>query len=482
MRLLWRLLAAILAYAAPAAAQSATRRDEEAAKAHFLAGSAYYEQANYADAVKEFNEAYRLSQAPRPPLQHQRLLRAARPWDDAIASLQQYLTERPDAPDRASHRDAHRQLRGAPRRRSARSRRRRMPPPTNRAAAGGRAGAAPPRGELDPRRHRRRPAARPRSAPASRAPDLQRSRHRSAAAQVCHGGDQTLRDEADFGQALTISTDVLLGVGGAAVITGVVLFIVEARKPRTRRLGRRARCSSEALRRVSAACSAAPRSRLQCRLQRRSLSVPSMPRQPFGAMCDRNRPDRPAWRRPARCARSCASISSTENGDRTHLHPRPAPGAERVHRLSRRQLRAASADADAELCVPNCNLPRSTPCRQGSTCCNDLGRVTTRRRPLRPVPGCCNARAGLRSFAREIRLRQGARASACPRSITARPRACRCARSKSRNCAGPTGSRCRSSARDFAAAICRPSSSNIRRRCRRSRRCPASSATRSSAA
>jgi hypothetical protein len=43
-------------------------------------------------------------------------------------------------------------------------------------------------------------------------------------------GDQMLRDEASFGRALTISTDVLLAVGGAALATGIILFIVEARK------------------------------------------------------------------------------------------------------------------------------------------------------------------------------------------------------------------------------------------------------------
>ena len=32
---------------------------------------------------------------------------------------------------------------------------------------------------------------------------------------VCNGGNQSLRNEAGFGRALTISTDVLLGVGGA---------------------------------------------------------------------------------------------------------------------------------------------------------------------------------------------------------------------------------------------------------------------------
>src|SRR6185503_2941746 len=35
--------------------------------------------------------------------------------------------------------------------------------------------------------------------------------------------DKTLRDEASFGRALTISTDVLLAVGGATLATGIIL-------------------------------------------------------------------------------------------------------------------------------------------------------------------------------------------------------------------------------------------------------------------
>jgi tetratricopeptide (TPR) repeat protein len=97
--LLATLTVAILAYAAPAAAQ-VPQADEEAAKAHFLAGSSYYEQANYSDAVREFIEAHRLSKRPdllyNISICYERLGR----WDDAIASLQQYLNERPDAPDR----------------------------------------------------------------------------------------------------------------------------------------------------------------------------------------------------------------------------------------------------------------------------------------------------------------------------------------------------------------------------------------------
>ena len=47
---------------------------------------------------------------------------------------------------------------------------------------------------------------------------------------ICDGSNQTLRDEQSFGRALTISTDVLLVAGGATLVTGVILFIVEAKK------------------------------------------------------------------------------------------------------------------------------------------------------------------------------------------------------------------------------------------------------------
>jgi hypothetical protein len=48
---------------------------------------------------------------------------------------------------------------------------------------------------------------------------------------VCNANDKKLVDEQHLGRALTITTDVLLGVGGAALVTGVVLFIVELRRP-----------------------------------------------------------------------------------------------------------------------------------------------------------------------------------------------------------------------------------------------------------
>jgi tetratricopeptide (TPR) repeat protein len=225
MRLLMAALAAaILAYAAPAAAQ--TQADEEAAKAHFLAGSAYYEQANYNDAVKEFLEAHRLSKRPdllyNISVCYERLGR----WDDAIASLQQYLTERPDAPDRAVIES--RVTNYQTRRDQELARVVAAPPPI---------AAAPPTVAPAPRRHVASwivggigagllVAALGTGVTAHLTyNDL----FTKCGGTVC-SGDQTLRDEESFGRALTISTDVLLAVGGATLIAGIILFIVEARK------------------------------------------------------------------------------------------------------------------------------------------------------------------------------------------------------------------------------------------------------------
>src|SRR4051794_26897650 len=93
-------LALVALAPAIAIAQAPSASDQEAAKAHFMAGSAYYEQANYGDAVKEFNEAYRLSH--RADLLYNIALAYERleQWDSAIAALRRYLDEKSDAPDR----------------------------------------------------------------------------------------------------------------------------------------------------------------------------------------------------------------------------------------------------------------------------------------------------------------------------------------------------------------------------------------------
>jgi len=223
--------AAALAHAAPAAAQSPTQADEEAAKAHFLAGSAYYEQADYADAVREFTEAHRLSKRPdllyNISVSYERLGR----WDDAIAALRQYLVERPGAPDRAviesrianfsQRRDQERALEeaaAAP-----------PPPPIN---------ASPPVV----------PPSRPRHVVSLIVGGIGAGLLAAAVGtgvtahvayedlgekclnMVCDGNDTTLRHEQSFGRALAISTDVLIGLGAAGLAAGIILFVVETRR------------------------------------------------------------------------------------------------------------------------------------------------------------------------------------------------------------------------------------------------------------
>jgi tetratricopeptide (TPR) repeat protein len=220
-------LAAALAYAAPAAAQPATQADEEAAKAHFLAGEAYYQQANYGDAVKEFNEAHRLSKRAdllyNISVCYERLGR----WDDAIGALQQYLTEKPDAPDRVviESRIANFQQR--------RDAALAAPPPVK-----------PPPPVPPPPRRRHVTSIIVGSVGAGvllgalgtgvTAQLTYNDLNNKCPNMTCNGHDQTLRDEQNLGKALAISTDVLLALGGATLITGVILFILEARRPAVR--------------------------------------------------------------------------------------------------------------------------------------------------------------------------------------------------------------------------------------------------------
>jgi len=86
----------ILALTSPAAAQS-----DELAKGHYMAGKAYYDQARYAEAIREFEEAYRLS--PKNDLlfniaqAHER----AGHLDKAVEYLKRYLADA-SVKDRAS--------------------------------------------------------------------------------------------------------------------------------------------------------------------------------------------------------------------------------------------------------------------------------------------------------------------------------------------------------------------------------------------
>ena len=137
-------------------------------------------------------------------------------WDDAIGSLQQYLTERPEAPDRAVIES---RIANYEQRRDQEKARAAAPPPV--------ATAPPPPIAPAPRRHVASwivggigagllVAALGTGVTAHLTyNDLDDEVRRPSAT-----GDQTLRDEASFGRALTISTDVLIAVGGATLATG----------------------------------------------------------------------------------------------------------------------------------------------------------------------------------------------------------------------------------------------------------------------
>ena len=172
-------------------------------------------------------EAHRLSKRPdllyNISVCYERLGR----WDDAIGSLQQYLTERPEAPDRAVIES---RIANYEQRRDQEKARLAATPPV--------APAPPPLVAPATRRHVASwivggigagllVAALGTGVTAHLT--YNDSRHQVRRHRL-QRGDQLLRDEASFGRALTISTDVLLAVGGATLATGIILFIVEARK------------------------------------------------------------------------------------------------------------------------------------------------------------------------------------------------------------------------------------------------------------
>jgi len=85
---------------AAAASAHANSDDDERAKAHFLAGQSYYEQASYADALREFNEAYRISKRPALLYNIARCDEALEHYGDAVKMLQAYLEQDPQTNDR----------------------------------------------------------------------------------------------------------------------------------------------------------------------------------------------------------------------------------------------------------------------------------------------------------------------------------------------------------------------------------------------
>jgi len=80
-------------------AQNPTR---EMAKRHYDNGAAYYSQADYKAAIDEFQKAYKLNRAPELLHNLGRCHEALGELDRAIELFEQYLRERPKAPNRVT--------------------------------------------------------------------------------------------------------------------------------------------------------------------------------------------------------------------------------------------------------------------------------------------------------------------------------------------------------------------------------------------
>jgi tetratricopeptide (TPR) repeat protein len=227
-----RLGLAMLLLAASASARPALAPadDLEAAKAHYAAGSAYYEQANYSDALREFSEAFRLSN--RTDLLYniavcqERIGRV----DDAIGSLKRYLVEKPNAPDRnlieGRIASLEQQRRPAPI----------EPPPTPVVPPPVVAPVTP----VQPQRphHWWVPGTAVSSVGAALlvvalGTGLASNAVYDDLTNKCPSGvcPSSLKSEANRGSAEAITTDVMIGVGAATLATGVIVLIVQSRRP-----------------------------------------------------------------------------------------------------------------------------------------------------------------------------------------------------------------------------------------------------------
>jgi tetratricopeptide (TPR) repeat protein len=240
----WLAIAAVLGIAAAPA--HAITEEEERAKAHFLAGQSYYDQASYTDALREFKEAYRLSNKPALLYNVARCYEGLEQFGDAVAMLERYLKEEPETPDREAveTRIAHLKEREAAatrvQRKPSEPTEPSRPPPVPPSATTSTPTAATVTTGTPPRKRKWTwivggvgvglLAAALGTGVASQLTynDLNNK---------CSGGhcDPTVVADAqhriDRGKQLALATDVLWPIGAAAVATSIVLFIVEGRRP-----------------------------------------------------------------------------------------------------------------------------------------------------------------------------------------------------------------------------------------------------------
>jgi tetratricopeptide (TPR) repeat protein len=245
------LVALLCAAAAPAAALT---EDEERAKAHFLAGQSYYDQASYADALKEFGEAYRISRRPALLYNIARCYEGMDQLDKAVDNLNGYLQATPNADDREAVESRIKNLQELIQA-SAREHEKemRLRPPRQEEQKPAMAPTAP---EVKPTPSPvvAQPAAQPPPPPRHRrwtwivggigigvlaaalgtgiASQLSYNDLGSKCPSNLCSGD--LSGQVDSGKQLAIATDVLWPIGAAAMVTAIVLFAVEGRHASTR--------------------------------------------------------------------------------------------------------------------------------------------------------------------------------------------------------------------------------------------------------
>lgn len=104
------LVAASAVHPVAALAQSADAAAESPAKAAYRAGVDHFKQHRYADAIREFNKAYRLDPNPVLVFNMARAFEELQQYESAIEYYRKYLEMSPKAPDRATVEDSIRTL------------------------------------------------------------------------------------------------------------------------------------------------------------------------------------------------------------------------------------------------------------------------------------------------------------------------------------------------------------------------------------
>ncbi|HEX7478643.1 MAG TPA: hypothetical protein VF331_12605 [Polyangiales bacterium] len=221
--------------------------DDERARTHFEAGRAYYDEARYDDAAREFDEAYRLSNRPALLLNLSQAFERALHFDLAIAVLQRYLQMLPAAPDRktvegriahlqelqqrlaASNAPAPQQPQAAPQPAAAPAQLQPAPQPA--AAAAPAAATAP-----EDSHHLRVPAfilfgTGGAAVIGAVITGLLADSKYSSLSTSCKGTlcKQSAQSDIDSGKSLALVSTVLTGVGIAAAGTGLVLLLLDGK-------------------------------------------------------------------------------------------------------------------------------------------------------------------------------------------------------------------------------------------------------------